>query len=53
LGIPDKAALEKWKDKLEWENIPHAKFHEPDWDGELTAMAALGHETFFAKLPLL
>lgn len=39
LSVPDEAALYDLADTFFWIDIDHVAFHEPDLDGELTAIA--------------
>lgn len=45
--------IKKWVYKLEHLNIPFTKFHEPDLDNELTAIAVQADQQVFRNLKKL
>ncbi len=49
----NKDDFEMIKQKLEYFNITHSKFHEPDLNDSLTAIAVLNNCNLFKKLELL
>jgi len=53
LGAKDLRQLHRIKDKLEYEEIEHYPFYEPDLDNQLTAIASDTPSTIFKNLNLL
>lgn len=53
LGVKDLRKLERLKRRLEYEEIEHYAFHEPDLDNQITAIASDQSSTIFNKLNLL
>ena len=53
LGVRDLRHLEKLKRKLEYAEIEHYPFYEPDLDNQITALASDESSTIFDKLNLL
>jgi hypothetical protein len=55
LVVPDEDALDFWASKLEWSGVEVVRFHEPDMDNELTAIAASDPclTRRLSKLPLM
>lgn len=47
------ADMEKITRKLDLHDVEHSKFHEPDLDGKLTAIAVLGHDHLFKNLQVV
>lgn len=52
LGVPNQWALQKWAYKLKDKGKDFTEFHEPDLDGELTAIACIDGTGTFSNLPL-
>lgn len=50
LSCPD---IEEWAKRLDESNICYSRFHEPDLDNELTALAVAGHDRLFKNLKLI
>ena len=53
LKVNDEVALKHLTKALEYSNINHVSFKEPDIGNELTAIASLGNNKFFKGLKLL
>ena len=54
LGVDNVKELYKWCFKLEKKEIEYSKFHEPDMNGELTAISVLVDDgKIFKNLKLL
>ena len=45
-----KGDLEKVQAKLEYNNVSYTKFHEPDLNNKLTAVAVLNNQNLFKNL---
>ena len=53
LGVKGLNQLENLKRKLEYAEIKHYPFYEPDLDNQITAIASDNPSTIFKKLNLL
>ncbi len=53
LSLKDKNQLECILHELRHKDIDVIEFKEPDMDNEITAIASLGSNSIFEKLPLL
>ena len=52
LGVPNERSLKIWQMKLTSKNKPHVCFHEPDLNGQMTAIACVDTGEVFKKLNL-
>lgn len=52
LVVEDEYSLIKLANKLEYKNITYTKFHEPDIDNQLTAIAAYNDGKIFKNIKL-
>lgn len=52
LGVPNEGSLKIWQSKLTGKQKPHACFHEPDLNGQMTAIACIDTGEVFKKLNL-
>jgi len=53
LGVNNENELLDWKERLDFNNIKHASFREPDIGDQLTAIATLSDGKIFKKLKLI
>lgn len=53
LGVDNLQELLIWKSKLEYKELPHTEFREPDIGNEITAIASVNSGKMFSKLKLL
>jgi hypothetical protein len=53
LAVESEDALVFWRDKIKRKGIKFVQFHEPDLDGQLTAVACVSDGAMFSKLPNL
>ena len=53
LGVENETDLLRWVDKLNFKDIKHIGFNEPDINNELTAIATVCNDEIFERLELL
>ena len=53
LKVNNEGELKRLTNDLNWSNIPHVSFKEPDIGNQLTAIASLGGNEFFESMRLL
>lgn len=53
LKVADELVLKYLTHELNYVNIPHIEFEEPDIGNQLTAIASLGSNEFFDTMRLL